>query len=545
MKKVIALLLAPCLLVLPGCAVVSVKVDGVSSASVRRDALQVIRRSGDTAAAQALARAQTRSISEAERATQLVAAANLSAKARPGTPDHAVNVAATRSLLLLMTERGFAPLHLGDGRTLGVSADTRTTIDPRLADRLIAADTVRISRLRSRTVQEGIGLPCVARFAPKSPALRGEPGVPPRGGICEPVTGVVRSEGNNPQLAFYRTRVDDRVNIAGSPRALAADFSAPLAYMLLHGSNRSIDIRALMRTDITLDHMGLYQFARFDPNKIPVVFVHGLMSRPETWVATVNELMADKQIRERYQFWFFLYPTGLPVWGSAAALRSELDRFRKVVDPSRSNRNIDRTVLVGHSMGGLISSLQIRTGGRKLWGQFMDTPPERLSISPELKERIVRVVQFQPRPEISRVVFFATPHRGSDLAVHPVSEFFSRLIRLPASFLDTDRYKLQSALREEYRELFVAPANSLVFLRANSPLLKSILALPMRPGVPYHSVIGDQGRGDTPNSSDGVVPYWSSRLDGAASEKIVPSGHGAHEHPEGVAELKRILRSHL
>jgi len=545
MKKVIALLLAPCLLVLPGCAVVSVKVDGVSSASVRRDALQVIRRSGDTAAAQALARAQTRSISEAERATQLVAAANLSAKARPGTPDHAVNVAATRSLLLLMTERGFAPLPLGDGRTLGVSADTRTTIDPRLADRLIAADTVRISRLRSRTVQEGIGLPCVARFAPKSPALRGEPGVPPRGGICEPVTGVVRSEGNNPQLAFYRTRVDDRVNIAGSPRALAADFSAPLAYMLLHGSNRSIDIRALMRTDITLDHMGLYQFARFDPNKIPVVFVHGLMSRPETWVATVNELMADKQIRERYQFWFFLYPTGLPVWGSAAALRSELDRFRKVVDPSRSNRNIDRTVLVGHSMGGLISSLQIRTGGRKLWGQFMDTPPERLSISPELKERIVRVVQFQPRPEISRVVFFATPHRGSDLAVHPVSEFFSRLIRLPASFLDTDRYKLQSALREEYRELFVAPANSLVFLRANSPLLKSILALPMRPGVPYHSVIGDQGRGDTPNSSDGVVPYWSSRLDGAASEKIVPSGHGAHEHPEGVAELKRILRSHL
>jgi pimeloyl-ACP methyl ester carboxylesterase len=291
--------------------------------------------------------------------------------------------------------------------------------------------------------------------------------------------------------------------------------------------------------------MGLYQFARFDPNKIPVVFVHGLMSRPETWVATVNELMADKQIRERYQFWFFLYPTGLPVWGSAAALRAELDRFRKVVDPSRSNRNIDRTVLVGHSMGGLISSLQIRTGGRKLWGQFMDTPPERLSLSPELKERIIRIVQFQPRPEISRVVFFATPHRGSDLAVHPVSDFFSRLIRLPISFLDSDRYKLQSALREEYRELFVAPANSLVFLRANSPLLKSILALPMRPGVPYHSVIGDQGRGDTPNSSDGVVPYWSSRLDGAASEKIVPSGHGTHENPEGIAELKRILRLHL
>jgi hypothetical protein len=175
----------------------------------------------------------------------------------------------------------------------------------------------------------------------------------------------------------------------------------------------------------------------------------------------------------------------------------------------------------------------------------MDTPPDQLPLSGALRDRIVRIVQFQPRPEVARVVFFATPHRGSQLALHPVSEFFSRLIRLPVEILDTDRYKLQSALREEYRHLFLAPANSLVFLRANSPLLKSILALPMRPGVPYHSIIGDQGRGDAPNSSDGVVPYWSSRLDGATSEKIVPSGHGAHEHPEGIAELRRILRLHL
>ena len=129
--------------------------------------------------------------------------------------------------------------------------------------------------------------------------------------------------------------------------------------------------------------------------------------------------------------------------------------------------------------------------------------------------------------------------------MHPVSEFFSRLIRLPVEFLDADRSKIQSALREEYRDLFVAPANSVVFLRANSPLLKSILALPMRPGVPFHSVIGDQGKGNTPNSSDGVVPYWSSHLDGAKSEKIVPSGHGSHENPEGIAELRRILKLHL
>ena len=545
MNHFFALLFSLLVLFAAGCAVVGVKVDGPSSVGLRHDALRLARENGHSPAAAALAGAQDKKLSEQARAAGLLKSAALSSAARPGTSDHAINVAATRSLLALMQGRAFAPPPLEDGRTLTVSPDSRRTIDPRLAEAVVPADSVRISRLRVRTTQTGAGLPCVARFATKSALLQGEPGVPPLAGICEPVTALVRAEGRNPQLVFYRTRVSDRAEGAGHDGRLAADFSAPLAYMLSHGRNRSIDIRALLRPDRIFKYTGLYQFERYDPEKIPVVFVHGLMSRPETWVPAVNELMADKAVRERYQFWFFLYPTGLPVWSSAAELRSELDRYRKTVDPARRNRNFDRMVLVGHSMGGLISSLQVRTGGKPLWKQFLETPPDQLSLSPGLKKRIIRVLQFQPRPEVSRVVFFATPHRGSELAVNPVSEFFSRLIRLPVSFLDKDRMTLQAALREEYRDMFVAPANSLVFLQANSPLLKSILALPVRPGVPYHSVIGDRGRGDTPDSSDGVVPYWSSRMDNAKSEKIVPSGHGAHEHPEGIAELGRILRSHL
>ncbi|MFM8719618.1 MAG: esterase/lipase family protein [Chthoniobacterales bacterium] len=545
MKRPLALLFVPLVLSLSACAVVGVKVDAQSSASVRRDALQVVRQNRQSPAAVALAGAQEKKLSEPARAVALLKAAEMSAAGRPGTPDHAVNVAATRGLLSLMAERDFAPLPLGNGKTLGVSSDGRTTTDPRTATSVFPADNVRITKLRVRTVQDGAGLACVAHFAAKSPALVGQAGVPPRAGLCEPVTALVRADGRNPQLAFYRTRMDDGVVIGGSEVELAADFSAPLAYMLSMGQNRNMDIVALLRSDRKFRFTGLYQFHRYDPEKIPVVFVHGLMSRPETWVPAVNELMADEEIRERYQFWFFLYPTGLPVWGSAAELRSEMDRYRAKFDPARRNRNFHRMVLAGHSMGGLISSLQIRTGGKALWQQFMNTPPYELSISPQLKERIVKIVQFKPRPEISRVVFFSTPHRGSELAVNPVAEFFSRLIKLPFGFLEKDRIKLQSVIHEQYRDLFVAPANSVVFLRANSPLLKSILALPMRPGVPFHSVIGDQGKGNTPDSSDGVVPYWSSHLDGAKSEKIVPSGHGSHENPEGISELRRILKLHL
>jgi len=122
-----------------------------------------------------------------------------------------------------------------------------------------------------------------------------------------------------------------------------------------------------------------------------------------------------------------------------------------------------------------------------------------------------------------------------------VAGFFARLIQLPAAIGRGDRAILASAAREEFANLVNTPANSIRFLQANSPLLRTIQALPLSRKIPYHSIIGDRGRGDTPNSSDGVVAYWSSHLDSAESEKIVPSNHGANENPEGIEEIRRIL----
>ena len=129
--------------------------------------------------------------------------------------------------------------------------------------------------------------------------------------------------------------------------------------------------------------------------------------------------------------------------------------------------------------------------------------------------------------------------------MNPLADFFSNLVRLPNLSTARDRLVMVSSIRNHLRDLFVAPANSIRFLRAKSPLLLAILKLPMSEQVTYHSVIGDQGKGDTPNSSDGIVPYWSSHLPNAKSEKIVPSGHGANEDPDGIEEIRRILRLHL
>jgi len=75
--------------------------------------------------------------------------------------------------------------------------------------------------------------------------------------------------------------------------------------------------------------------------------------------------------------------------------------------------------------------------------------------------------------------------------------------------------------------------------------VKIMNTLPLPKDVLYHSIIGDRGRGDAPNSSDGVVAYLCSHADGAKSEKIVPSSHGANQNPEGIAEVERILKQHI
>jgi hypothetical protein len=88
-------------------------------------------------------------------------------------------------------------------------------------------------------------------------------------------------------------------------------------------------------------------------------------------------------------------------------------------------------------------------------------------------------------------------------------------------------------------------ATSISGLSEKSPALQGLSKTSIDPGIPFHSIIGDQGLGNTPDSSDGVVAYHSSHVDGAQSELIVPADHTAHSHPQALLEIRRILRLHL
>ena len=286
----------------------------------------------------------------------------------------------------------------------------------------------------------------------------------------------------------------------------------------------------------------LIQVQPYDPNKIPVVFVHGLQDTPVSWVPMVNALWSDPVLRRNYQVCVFSYPSGYPIPYSALLLRRELDALDRTFPHHRP------IVLVGHSMGGIISRLMITdSGGDKLWRYFFGKPPAQTKLSPDTKALLEEALIFKPRRDVARLIFISTPHRGSVIAENPIGRIGSSLIRKSVQYMNAGREILQASVVQEdptVLKLNRLP-NSIDTLAPNDPFVKEMNTLPMAKRIPYHSIIGDRGRGDTPNSSDGVVPYWSSHLDGAESEKIVPSGHGAEHSPQGIAEVLRILHEHI
>jgi triacylglycerol esterase/lipase EstA (alpha/beta hydrolase family) len=351
------------------------------------------------------------------------------------------------------------------------------------------------------------------------------------------VTATLDFHGKEATLALREPARQPSAKIEGEIRPLEADFSAPIAYYRPPSNLLLKGFVATLRSGEYMDKTGLYFLQPYDPDRIPVVFIHGLASTPFTWMQAINGLQADPKLRERYQFWVFAYPTGNPILYSALRLREELATVDRLYPNHRPY------VLVGHSMGGMLTRMQVTTVGRDSWNATLGgTARDILARTPN-DSIIARSMVFQANPRVRRVVFVCTPHRGSQMASAGIGRLTISLISLPFTIA---KAMTESITKEELVQLTGSEKrlpNSVAGLAPTNPALPVINKSAIT--VPYHSIIGDRGKGNSPNSTDGVVPYGSSHLDGAKSECIVPGPHSSCELPQTITELDRILRLNL
>jgi pimeloyl-ACP methyl ester carboxylesterase len=292
---------------------------------------------------------------------------------------------------------------------------------------------------------------------------------------------------------------------------------------------------------------GIFMLDPYQRGKIPVVFVHGLMSSPLAWTNAMNELRGDPELRKRYQFWMFFYSTGNPILASASRLRQALNTVHDEFNPEDADPAFDKMIVVGHSMGGVLSRLMISSSGASLWSDAAKVPPDSLDLEPKLKTMLMESMFFEPVPSVNRVVFISTPHRGSPMGDELIGRVASRLIRVPKEIVDIRAALARLGGSEEVADAFRTNryATSVAQLGLGNPVLRSVGRLPMKETIPYHSIIGHDGKEPLPGGGDGVVPYTSAHLEGALSELVVASDHSAQETEAGVRELRRILAVHF
>ena len=396
----------------------------------------------------------------------------------------------------------------------------------------VPADQIKEKLIKKENTHEGVGgaLVGVRRVNPP------EKFAPPRG-ITAPVTATLDFHAKNATLALRRPAKQPSATVQGKVRPLAANFSAPISYYPPPANLMFAGLLGGFKASNYPAPTGLYFLQPYDPERIPLVFVHGLFSTPFDWAKTINGLQADPEIRKHYQFWIFAYPTGNPILYSALRLRQELAKADRLYP------NHKPYVVVGHSMGGMLTHDQVVTVNRPMWEKALGQVADNIFKDNSSDSLIVRSTTFHANPRIKRVVFICTPHRGSDLASNGIGKIGISLITLPARLTTVMLDTLTSADLVQLTGSSKRLPNSIIGLKPTNPALPVINSVSI--GVPYHSIIGDRGRGDCPNCSDGVVAYWSSHLNGAQSECIVPGPHGSCELPQTIAELDRILRLHL
>ena len=320
---------------------------------------------------------------------------------------------------------------------------------------------------------------------------------------------------------------------------LAANYTAGYGVWLAQSGFAGNSLRTLFGMKAGLERPHLFLLQPYDPQRRVLLLIHGLASSPEAWVTLGNDVLGDEALRKHYQIWLMYYPTNLPLAYNHMAVRATVLRALNHLDPERDDPASRQMVLVGHSMGGVISRLMVSTTqGDRLWkGLAMDQLPEGVDPA-QVRSEVGPLLTFDFMPEVGAAVFIAAPHRGSPKANGMMAALVRKLSRVPLAL--QERYQHTAQIATDLPDRLPLSIDN---LSEGDPFIRAIADLPMRPGLEYHSIIARQKEaGPLGDSSDGVVPYASAHLDGAMSENIVTHGHSVQENPQAILHLRRILR---
>jgi pimeloyl-ACP methyl ester carboxylesterase len=417
--------------------------------------------------------------------------------------------------------------------------------------KLIPAGELRLQGFAMRYRWPGLGAPLAASNRLIDASRPGRDMVAPR--LQVPLTALLRipsarralvqEQSLTGTLEIHLAWDRESVSIAGEQIPLENEPSAALALTFSDVPIIELETLGLLgRLSRALrERPPLVSATPYRPGLIPVVFVHGTGSSITRWAEMVNRLLADPEIRSRFQFWFFQYDSGNPIARSSLLLREVLTAAVARLDPDGRDSALRQMVLIGHSQGGLLVKMQVVRTGDQLWNAVATKPLDELKLSDQTRDLLSRALFVEPLPGVTRVIFVCTPHRGSFVAGRRILANLTR-------YLLTMPFELAGAAADINRNPGAAKAGFLPTAVDNmspgSPFILGLQAIPVVPSVKVNSIVAVEGDGPADRGDDGVVQYSSAHIEPVESELVVRSGHSVQGNPNAIEEVRRILRLH-
>jgi pimeloyl-ACP methyl ester carboxylesterase len=432
--------------------------------------------------------------------------------------------------------------------------------DRRLIDFVPVAE-LEVRGLRVRYRRTGIGAPLAAGTEPW------HAGEKPRDFVGKgekvPVTAFLRIDDPRRSLETGRLQarleihdayLDREVEIDGRPVPLEVEPTACLAYTLSESSVWDWEFKAFFTGDFL---KGLLvgnpkkkreaQVLFVHPYRrglVPVLFVHGTASSPGRWADMLNTLQNEPSLRGRFQFWFFYYDTGNPIVHSADLLRESMRNVVEYLDPLGTDPALREIVVIGHSQGGLLSKMLAVDSGNKLWEQFSNSSLDELLLREDSREFLRRSLFVQPVPNVRRIVYIATPHRGSYVAGSWIAQQLTRFMSLPRGLVNVTAELLSGNPGAISATATSGLLSSVHNMTPGNSFVQALAELPAAPGIAEHSIVAVSGSLSIEEDDDGVVEYASAHLEDADSEVVIQGGHSIQSHPRAISEVSRILNLH-
>lgn len=350
-----------------------------------------------------------------------------------------------------------------------------------------------------------------------------------------------------PRLVLVDPLRTDALALAGHRYPLAADTSAFYAWGVRGSPLRRLGVWGLLGGDEVGRRAGLYLLEDYDPDRRPIVMIHGLGSHPLTWARLSNAIWGDPALRARFQVWHVVHRTDAPLLIARRRVQDYLDHAWAVLDPGGDDRARTGLVLVGHSMGGVVARMLCVDSGDVLWNAAFAVPPDALCGDASDLATVTETFRFTAYPGVTRAIFMAAPHHGSPAADRWIGRLFRAIVgrRVPEMQALRRVARTQpSAVHEALRAHYVdADLNSIATLQTAQPVRRAGETLLPVPAIAYHTIAG-RLPGRVP-AGDGVVPLDSAVLPGAASTYIVDAGHAVYDDPDAIAEVLRILHADI